>query len=104
MFRVTPKERAHVHKFTIFSVLVLLLLGSCGGGAVVIDDTQNDQSNENGEGQGNEGGSESGGAMREGPEGCYIVMEMRCDCDLTEASCSEEGAQVWTDGCSSCAE
>ena len=38
---------------------------------------------------------------RMGPEGCYIQAEMRCDCDLDEASCTED-VGVWTPGCSSC--
>jgi hypothetical protein len=38
---------------------------------------------------------------RTGPEGCYIQAEMRCDCDLDEAGCTED-VGVWTPGCSSC--
>jgi hypothetical protein len=39
---------------------------------------------------------------REGPEGCYIQANNRCDCEIEEAACTEEG-QIWTDGCASCA-
>jgi hypothetical protein len=42
-------------------------------------------------------------AEREGPEGCYIVANMRCDCELDEASCTPDIGQ-WTPGCSSCIE
>jgi len=38
---------------------------------------------------------------REGPEGCYIIARMMCDCALTEAQCT--GAdKTWTPGCMSC--
>jgi len=40
---------------------------------------------------------------REGPEGCYIIANMRCDCELDEASCTPDVGQ-WTPGCSSCIE
>jgi hypothetical protein len=49
------------------------------------------------------GGSESGRPPTEGPEGCYIEADRRCDCDLEEDACMGEG-QIWTDGCASCAE
>jgi hypothetical protein len=39
---------------------------------------------------------------REGPAGCYIEAEHRCDCELEEAECTEDG-QIWTDGCATCA-
>lgn len=40
---------------------------------------------------------------REGPAGCYIEGERRCDCELEEAACTED-VGVWVDtGCSSCA-
>jgi hypothetical protein len=39
---------------------------------------------------------------REGPEGCYIGAQMRCNCDLVEEDCTEE-VGVWTMGCASCA-
>ena len=40
---------------------------------------------------------------REGPEGCYILANMRCDCELDEASCTPDIGQ-WTPGCTSCIE
>jgi hypothetical protein len=51
---------------------------------------------------GGSGGSEGGRPPTEGPEGCYIEAERRCDCELEEDACSEDG-QIWTDGCASCA-
>jgi hypothetical protein len=39
---------------------------------------------------------------REGPEGCYIPAQTRCDCAILEADCTEE-VGVWTTGCASCA-
>ena len=39
----------------------------------------------------------------EGPAGCYIGPEMRCDCEIAETSYTEDG-QTWVEeGCSSCA-
>ncbi|HTV17575.1 MAG TPA: hypothetical protein VMG12_02865 [Polyangiaceae bacterium] len=44
------------------------------------------------------------GGERMGPAGCYIIAEMRCDCAIEEAECSEEGVQTWVDmGCATCA-
>lgn len=40
---------------------------------------------------------------REGPEGCYIGAEMRCDCARTESECGGAVGGVWTEGCASCA-
>jgi hypothetical protein len=44
--------------------------------------------------------------MGDQPAGCYIIMEMMCDCDLEEAECAEEGVMVWVPagprGCGSC--
>lgn len=41
---------------------------------------------------------------REGPAGCYIPAEFRCDCELSEAECSDETTMVWASGCMSCAD
>lgn len=39
---------------------------------------------------------------REGPAGCYIGAEQRCDCDLEESECTE-GVGTWVPmGCASC--
>lgn len=71
--------------------LALTVLGACGGDDETITDTQE-----------LEGGGGGGTMMREGPEGCYLVAEMRCDCELEEADCTDEDIHVWTEGCSSC--
>ena len=40
---------------------------------------------------------------RMGPAGCYIPAEFRCDCELTEAACTED-VGMWVDmGCGTCA-
>ncbi len=40
---------------------------------------------------------------REGPAGCYIEGERRCDCELEEAACTED-VGIWVDtGCGTCA-
>jgi hypothetical protein len=39
----------------------------------------------------------------EGPAGCYIEAERRCDCELDEAECTED-VGIWVDmGCGTCA-
>jgi len=51
------------------------------------------------------GGDDDEGEQPEsdGPAGCYIGPEMRCDCEIQETSCTEEG-QTWVEeGCASCA-
>lgn len=63
-------------------LLIGSLCGACGG-----DDDEDD------------GGEQP---EVEGPVGCYIEAERRCDCALEEAACTEDG-QIWTDGCASCA-
>lgn len=40
---------------------------------------------------------------REGPEGCYVPGNMRCDCTVVQADCTEE-IGVWTEGCETCVE
>jgi hypothetical protein len=40
-------------------------------------------------------------STREGPVGCYIEAQRRCDCEIEEADCTQEG-QIWTEGCASC--
>ncbi len=50
------------------------------------------------------GGDEGGNPMREGPAGCYIGAEMRCDCSIEEADCSDDQGGTWVaEGCASCA-
>jgi hypothetical protein len=40
---------------------------------------------------------------REGPAGCYIEGERRCDCDLERDACTED-VGIWVDtGCGTCA-
>lgn len=39
---------------------------------------------------------------REGPEGCYLPEQRRCDCAVAELDCTED-VGTWTDGCASCA-
>ncbi|MEY2937396.1 MAG: hypothetical protein RL033_8145 [Pseudomonadota bacterium] len=39
---------------------------------------------------------------REGPDGCYIPAQTRCDCAVSEADCTED-VGIWTMGCASCA-
>lgn len=39
---------------------------------------------------------------REGPDGCYIPAQTRCDCAIVEADCTED-VGIWADGCASCA-
>jgi hypothetical protein len=68
----------------LLPLLVGALCAGCGGD----DDVEDD------------GGGPPGG---EGPAGCYIGPEMRCDCEIEQTSCTEEG-QTWVeDGCTSCA-
>ena len=46
-----------------------------------------------------------GNPMREGPAGCYIGAEMRCDCEVEEGDCGDDNGGTWVpDGCASCAE
>ena len=76
-------------------LLVPLLFGAlctaCGGDA----DADADESA--GEQQ------DPGGSERTGPAGCYLEAERRCDCEIEEAACGDEG-QTWVDmGCASCA-
>jgi len=44
---------------------------------------------------------------QDGPAGCYVIMQMKCDCDLEEAECTDPAAMVWVPagprGCASCA-
>lgn len=69
----------------LLPLLVGALCAGCGGDS------------DDGEGDGNEA------PVREGPAGCYVGAEMRCDCEIEEASCTEDG-QTWVeDGCASCA-
>lgn len=87
----------------VFPFLFAILIASCSDGAKCEGSLCDEEPPANG-GTGGSGGT--GGDERpptEGPEGCYIEAERRCDCDLEEADCSEDG-QIWTDGCASCAE
>jgi len=78
---------ARVRSLRIGLLLPLLfgaLCAACGG-----DDDDDEQDPAEGE--------------RMGPAGCYILGEQRCDCEIEETACSEEG-QMWVaKGCSSCA-
>jgi hypothetical protein len=40
-------------------------------------------------------------STRQGPEGCYIEAQRRCDCAIEQANCTQAG-QLWTMGCMSC--
>lgn len=39
---------------------------------------------------------------REGPDGCYLPEQQKCDCEIVEVDCTED-VGIWTTGCASCA-
>lgn len=65
-------------------LLLSALCAACGG------DTEEAEGQDPAEGE------------RQGPAGCYIGAERRCDCDLEESECTAEGSSWVMMGCTSC--
>jgi hypothetical protein len=69
----------------LLPLFLAALSAACGGDS---DDEQSDPAAEE---------------EREGPAGCYIEGERRCDCELEQAACTED-VGIWVDtGCGTCA-
>jgi hypothetical protein len=84
----------------VFPFLFALLFASCSDGTQCQGSLCDEEPPANG-GSGGTAGDQR--PQTEGPEGCYIEAERRCDCEVEEDDCSEDG-QIWTDGCASCAQ
>lgn len=84
----------------VFPFLFAVLFASCSDGTKCEGSLCDEEPPANG---GSGGTSGERPPPREGPEGCYIGAEMRCDCEIVEDDCTEAG-QTWTEGCASCAE
>lgn len=85
----------------IFSFLFALLCAACSDGSTCEGSLCGQETPPSGTG-GSAGAEGERPPEREGPEGCYIEAEHRCDCELEEAACTED-VGIWTDGCATCA-
>lgn len=83
----------------VFPFLFAVLIASCSDGTKCEGSLCNEAPPANG---GTGGTGERPPETREGPEGCYILAENRCDCDIAEEDCTDEATQQWTEGCRSC--
>ena len=86
-----PKLPARAASLLILALAAVVF--ACGDEEEVVQQTEMEQLEAQPEGE--------RPPPREGPEGCYIPAQTRCDCAILEADCSED-VGVWTTGCASC--